>query len=81
MVDEYFEGFPGVEESGGAVVDDVAVFVARVVVVAGLEGVGRVDKVEVEVGELEAGEASFEGGFDAVGAVVGVPEFCGDEDV
>ena len=81
VVDESFEGTPSVEESGFGIVDDVAVFVARVLVVAGLEGEGRVDEVEVEVGELKAGEAGFEGGFDAVGTVIGVPEFCGDEDV
>ncbi len=81
VVDESFEGTPGVEESGFRVVDDVAVFVARVLVIAGLEGEGRVDEVEVEVGELKAGEAGFEGGFDAVGTMIGVPEFCGDEDV
>ncbi len=80
VVDERFEGFPGVEQSGVAVVDDVAVFVARVVVVAGLKCVGRVNEVEVEIGEAEAGEAGFEGGFDAVGAMIGVPELCGDED-
>jgi hypothetical protein len=81
VVDESFESAPGVEESGFGIVDDVAVFVARVLVVAGLEGEGRVDEIEVEVGELKASEAGFEGGFDAVGTVIGVPKFCGDEDV
>ena len=81
VFDERFEGFPGLEQSGVAVVDYVTVFVARVVVVAGLEGVGRVDEIEVEVVEAEAGETGVEGGFDAVGAVIGVPEFGGDEDI
>ena len=81
VIDERFHGAPSVEESCVAVVDWVAVFVARIVVVAGLEGVGSVDEVEVEIGEAESLEAGFEGGFDAVGAVVGVPDFCGDENV
>ena len=67
VIDESFESFPGVEESCVGVVNYVAVFIARILIVAGLEGEGSVDEVEVEVVELEAREAGFEGGFDAVG--------------
>ena len=72
---------PGVEQRYALVVDDVAVGVSGILFVAGLEGEGGVDEVEIDVVELESFEAGFEGGFHALGAVVGVPEFCDDEEV
>ena len=81
VVDEAFESVPGVEESDAGVVEDLALGVSGVLVVAGLEGEGGVDDVAVGVVDLESFATGVEGGFDAFGAVVGVPEFGGDKEV
>ena len=80
VVDEAFEGVPGVDEGDAGIVEDLALGVARVLVVAGLEGEGGVDDVAIDVVDVESAAAGVEGGLDAFGAVIGVPELGGDED-
>ncbi len=81
VVDEAFEGVPSVDEGDAGVVEDLALGVAGVLVVAGLEGEGGVDNVAVGVVDLEPAAAAVEGGFDAFGTVIRIPEFGGDEDI
>jgi hypothetical protein len=79
-------GLPGVDD-GDVVLDlDVTVGegaggVGGEVVVAGGEGDGPVDEVQVEVVELQLSKALIEGLFNDSGVVLGVPELGCDEDV
>src|SRR4051794_24319037 len=51
----------------------------RVLLVSGLEGKGGVDEIEIDVVELEFLEAGLEGGFDAFGTMIVIPELRGDK--
>ena len=81
FIHQFFQGPPCIEQGHCFVVNHVAVGIARVLVIAGLEGEGGVDEIEIEEVELEFLEAGLEGGLDAFGAMVGVPELGDDEDV
>src|SRR5215813_738815 len=63
------------------VVEDVAAFVPRILVVAWLKCERSVNEIEIQIREAEPVEARLEGPRDALGAMVCVPYFCGDEDV
>jgi len=79
--DEGFEGSPGVQKGDFVVVDDIAVLIARVLLVAGLKGVRSVNEVEIEIAEPETFETRIEGRLDALGTMIEVPQFCSDENV
>lgn len=55
--------------------------VPRVLVVAGAEGEGGVDDVAIDGVHLQPPAAAVEGGLDPFGAMIGVPQLGGDEDV
>src|SRR5579862_6823363 len=78
---ERFERTPGVEQSYFAVVNHISVFIAGILLVSGLKGEGSVNEIEIEIGEAEPFEAGLEGRFDALGAVIGIPQFGGDENI
>ena len=81
MIDEIFHGFPGVEQSDVAVVKDIAVLIARILVVPGLKCKRSVNEIEIEIVERESVETGLESRFDALGPVIGVPEFRGDKNI
>lgn len=79
------DGLPGLNVGYGGVDVD---FVCggeweevRVGVLAGAKRDWPVDKVEVEVVELELGEGVVESGFDVFGVVLRIPQLGGDEDI
>src|ERR1700761_2358203 len=72
---------PRVEQSHAAVVDDIAVFIAWILLVPGLKRKGSVDEIEIQIGDAESVETRLESGLDALGPMIGVPQLCGDKDV
>jgi len=81
VIDESFQRFPGLGQSDFAIVDYIAVLIARILFLARLKCEGSVNQVEIQVLELESFEARFESWLDALGPVVGVPQLGGDENV
>jgi hypothetical protein len=79
---ELGHGLPGVDD-GDAVVNvavtalDVAAGLEGEELLAGLEGDGPVDEVQVEVVELELGKTLVEGLLNDIGVVLAVPELGG----
>src|ERR1700733_11406870 len=81
MVHESFQRFPRVEQSYAWVVNDVAVFIPRILVVPGLKGIGSVNEVEIQILEAEPDQTRFESRLDAFRSVIGVPQLCGDKNI
>ena len=73
VVYETFERSPCFEQSHAAVVNDVAIFVARILIVSGLKREWCVNEIEIQIVEFESLQARIEGGFDVLGPVIGVP--------
>lgn len=78
---EGLHGAPGVEQRGGAIVDDLAPGVARIEVVARLERERRVDQVRIDIIDFQSPATSVEGRLDPLRPVVRIPELRRDEDV
>ena len=63
------------------VIDHLAAVVSRVLVVAGLKGVGSVDQIAIDVVDLQSTATRIECGLDPLRAMIGVPQLRGDEQV
>jgi hypothetical protein len=81
LIHQTFQRSPGIEQSDLAIVDDVAEYIARILIITRLKSERRVDQVAVDKICLQALAARLESRFDPLGAVVGVPQFGGDEHV
>ena len=81
LVDKAFHRGPGLLQRDAVVVHDGPVRVAGVLVVAGLEGKGRVHQVQIDRVEPEPAQAGLQRGLDPLGAVVVVPQLGGHKQV
>src|SRR5580658_6795567 len=79
MIHETFHRFPGVEQSHLAIVNNIAALIPRILVVPGLKCKWSVNEIEIQIFEPESAQTRLESRFDALGPVIGVPQFCGDE--
>src|ERR1700754_1812971 len=61
------------------VIDGLSVLVPWIQFVAGLEGVGRMNQIAVQIVQLKSAQSCFERRPYALGAVVVVPQLRGDE--
>src|SRR3974390_2445129 len=81
MIDEAFQGSPGVEQSHAVIVEKIAGLISRILVVPGLKREWSVNEVEIQILQTEPLSARRESWFDALRPVIVVPEFCGDEEI
>src|SRR6185369_11110531 len=72
---------PSIEQSDAAIVDDIAVLISRILVVARLKRKWSVNEVEIQIVEAESFQTRFEGRLHAFRPMIGVPQFCCDEDI
>jgi hypothetical protein len=72
---------PGIDQRHARIVLDVPENIPWVLIVTRLEGKGRVDQVAIDVVHLQASATGFERRQHALWAMVGVPQFGGDEQV
>ena len=63
------------------IVDDLTALVPRVLLVAGSEGKRGMDDIAIDGVDLQPPAARVKGRLDPLGAMIGVPELRGDEDV
>src|SRR5580704_896855 len=81
MVHETFHCSPGVEQSHSVVIDDIAVLIPRILLIARLECIGSVNEVEIHIVDTESVETRLEGQFDTFWPMVGVPQLRGNKNV
>jgi hypothetical protein len=81
MVHKTLHRLPGIEQSHLAVIENVAVLIAWILIVSGLKGEWSVDQVEIQIVEPESVKTRLECRFDTLGPMIGVPQFRGDKDV
>src|ERR1700722_19462769 len=79
-VHETFHCPPRVKQSHAAIVEDIAVLIPRILLVPRLKRKRSVNEIEIQIVEPESVQTRLESRFDTLGAVIGVPQFCGDED-
>src|ERR1700733_8940204 len=72
---------PGIEQSHLAVVNDIAVLIPRILLLPRLKRKWSVNEVEIQIVEPEPVETCLESRFHALGPMIGIPQFCGDEEV
>ncbi len=80
-VNKTFHGFPGIEQSHSAVVKDVAVLIARILVVSRLKRKWSVDEIQIQIIEPESAETRLECRFHTLGPMIGAPQLRGDKNV
>src|ERR1700722_9651592 len=81
MIHESFHSFPGVEQSHAAVVNHVAVLIARILIVPGLKCKRSVNEVEIQIFEAESFQTRLESRFDALVLGIRAPQLRCDENV
>jgi hypothetical protein len=81
MVDKTLHCLPGIEQSYPAVVKDIALLIARILIVSWLKRKRSVDEVEIQIVEPESVETRLECRFDELGPMIGVPQLRGDKNV
>jgi hypothetical protein len=72
---------PGHEQSHAAVVKDIAVLIARILLVARLKRKWGVTEIEIQIVESKSVPTRLESWFDALRPMTGVPQLCGNENV
>jgi hypothetical protein len=80
-IHEVFHCSPCIEQSHAIVVNDIAVAIPRVLVVAGLKCKWSVNEIEIQIAKPKSVQTGFESGPNALGPVIAVPQLCGNEDV
>lgn len=78
LADQLLQRAPGLEERRPAI---EALLLLLLLVVAGLEGDGPVDEVQVQVADAQVRDGGLYGLARGLGSVVGVPELAGDPEV
>src|SRR6516225_8827751 len=63
------------------IVEDVAIFIAGIMVVARLKCVWSVNEIKIEILETKSIQTPLESRFDAFGTVIGVPQLCSNKNV
>src|ERR1700756_5097234 len=81
MIHQTFHRLPGVEQSHVVVVKDIAVLIPRILVVPGLKRKWSVNEIEIQICEPESVQTRLESRLDALGPMIGVPQFCGHKNV
>src|SRR5580658_8560495 len=81
MVHKTLHRPPGVEQSYVPVVKDIAVFIPRIVLLPRLKRKWSVNEVQIQIVELESVKTRLESRFHALGPMIGIPQFCCDEEV
>jgi hypothetical protein len=81
VVHETFHCSPGVEQRHSVVIDDIAVLIPRILLIARLKCIGRVNEVEIQVPDTESVETRLESRFDTFWPMVGVPQLRGNKNV
>ncbi len=81
FVDEAFQCPPCIQQCYRLVVNHLAAGISGILLVAGLEGKGGVDEIEIDEVELEFLETGLESGFDALGTMIGIPELGDNKNV
>src|SRR6202167_5041837 len=72
---------PGIEQSHVVVVKDIAVLIPRILLLPRLKRKRSVNEVEIQIVEPESVKTRLESRLHALGPMIGIPQFCCDEDV
>src|ERR1700722_4582351 len=72
---------PGIEQSHAVVVNDIAVLIAWIRLVPGLEGKGSVNEIEIQIVQSESGETSLESRLHALWPMICVPQLCRNKNI
>lgn len=72
-INETFQGAPGVDQAHLVVINDVAMFVSRIVIFARLKGEWCMDEVAIDIIDLKAPATCVKRWFDPLGPMIGVP--------
>src|SRR6201981_1935911 len=81
MIHESFHRFPGFEQRHVMVVNHIAVLIPRILLVSSLKCERSVNEIEIQILDSESVQTRFEGRFDALGPMIGVPQLYGDKNV
>src|SRR5476649_2086619 len=81
MVDEIFHRPPSVEQSHAFIVDDIAMFIAWILLIPRLKRKRSMNEIEIQIVEPKPVKARLESRCDTLGSMIRVPQFCGHKDV
>src|ERR1700722_1137555 len=79
-IHQTFHRFPGFEEAHFAVIEDVSVFIPRILFISGLKCKWSVNEVEVQILKPESLQDGFEGWSHTFWTVIVIPDLRGDEE-
>jgi len=81
VVHETLHCSPGVEQSHSVVIDDIAVLIPRILLIARLKCIGSVNEIEIQILDPESVETRLESRLDTFWPMVGVPQLRGNKNV